>query len=85
MEYVAFVLAGALAGMVTRRMHVAWGMLGALGVVLAGLTAPLAALFALTSPAAVDDAMRTHVGAAHVAAMVVMSYLLWRARRRSRR
>ncbi len=84
MEYVAFALVGALAAAVTHRAHGAWGMLGALAVALVGLTVPLAALFALTSPAAVGDDVRVHVATAHVAAVVATCCLLWRARRRSR-
>jgi hypothetical protein len=79
----AFALVGALAAAVAPRAHSASGMLGARVVTLVGLTVPLAALFALTSPAAIGDDIRVHVGTAHVAAIAATCCLLWRARRRS--
>ena len=83
MEYATFALVGVVAAVVMHRTPSVRGMLGALAVALAGLAMPLAAMFSLTSPAAVDHGLRMHVATAHAAAVVIMIRLLWRARRRT--
>lgn len=83
MNYAAFALVGALAALAAHPTHRGWRALGAVIVGPLSLLPPLAAVLALTSPAAVDAGTRAHVAMAHVAGIVVMGRLLWRARRRS--
>jgi hypothetical protein len=84
MEYAAFALVSALAALAARRAHGGSRALGALVVWPLTLLLPLAAVLALTSPAAVDEGTRAHVAMAHLAGIVVMGGILWRAHHRSR-